>query len=140
MTFRTAAACLAVSAALVTAPLASASARDHWHHGGDGGGVIFGLGAAVGALAVGIVTLPFAIIGGAANALAGPTYAPAPAYAPGPAYAPAPAYGNAPQPGYGPPPVAYYPPPPAYTRPQVVYYPPPGYGYPPPPGYYYPAR
>ncbi len=108
MRFRTAIAAALVSAAFIAAPLAPASAHDHW--GRRGGGLIFGLGAAVGALAVGaatIVSAPFV-------ALAGPP-APRGVYV---------------APGYAPPPVAYYPPP--------AYYPAyPAYAYAPPPGAYY---
>jgi hypothetical protein len=138
MTLKTATAGFVVSVALVAAPLASASAHDHWRHDG-GGGLIFGLGAAVGALAVGIVTLPFAIIAGVTQP--SPAYAPAPAYgyAPQPAYRPAPAYGYAPAPGYAPT-QAYAPPPVYYRPPPVAYYPPPVAYYPPPPGYYDPNR
>lgn len=131
MSFKAAAAGFAVSIALVAAPLATASAHDHWRHG-DGGGLLFGLGAAVGALAVGVATIVTAPI----EILAGPPpqrtyYAPAPAYG----YAPPPAY--APQPTYYRPPVAYAPPP-TYYRPPA-YAPPPGYAYAPPPVVYYPA-
>jgi hypothetical protein len=87
MTFKTATAIALITAGLIAAPLASASADDGRH-------LAFGLGAAVGAVAAGVL----GIITAPLNALAGP--APAPAYyAPPPyAYGPPGYYG----PGYAP--------------------------------------
>jgi len=111
MKFKSATAIALVSAALIAAPLAPASANDGRH-------ALFGLGAAVGVLAF-ILTAPF-------NAVAGP--GPRAYDAPRAAYYPPPT-------AYYPPPPAYYPPPMAY------YPPPPGYAYAPPPGYSaYPPR
>jgi hypothetical protein len=120
------------TAAMIAAPLAPASAHgwDHrgWGHGG--GGLLFGVGAAVGAVAGAAVTLataPFQMVG--AMAAPGPAYA-VPEY-PGPqpmAY-PAPvAYGYAPA-YYAPQPVAVVGYPGYYGRPHFVragYY---GYGH-----------
>jgi hypothetical protein len=96
MSVRTGIAIALVSAGMIAAPMAPASADDGRH-------LAFGLGAAVGALAL-ILTSPF-------RAVAAP--APAPVYAAPPA-----AY-------YPPPPVAYYAPP-AYVyapAPRYYYYP-----------------
>jgi len=101
----------AVVAAMVAAPLSSASA--HWRHGGP----VRGLFGAVGAVVVGaatIATAPLAIIAGA-----GPReYGGPGAYYGGPGYG-APAYG----PAYGP----YGPPRRFYRRHRYYYGPPPGY-------------
>ena len=97
MSIRTASAIALVSAALVAAPLAPASANDGRH-------AAFGLGAAVGVLAM-IATAPFRAFESAPAPRAyGPPVAYYPAYYPPPAvyYAP-PAYAYAPAPGY------YYP-------------------------------
>jgi hypothetical protein len=127
---------LTAAAMLVASPAAPASARG-WHHG-HGGGLLFGVGAAVGALVVGAATIATAPVRIIADAASGPAYAPAPAYAAAP-----PAY-YAPQPqAYAPQPQAYYPPPQQayYPPPQQAYYPPPQQAYyPPPAAAYYPPR
>jgi hypothetical protein len=90
------------AAALISMPLAPASAHGRHH----GGGLLFGVLALGTAAVVGAATIATAPV----RALAAPVYAPPPAYAP-PAYA------------YAPPPAAYYPPP-AYAPPPAYYYPP----------------
>jgi len=101
-----------VATALAVAPLASAEAGWHGHHGYRHGGCWF-VGCVVGAVvgtAATIAAAPFIVAGAA---LEGPP---------------------PPRP-YGPPPGYYGPPPPqAYYGPRG-YYPPPGYGPPPPQGY-----
>ena len=105
----------AMVAAIVAAPLASASAHCY-RHGCDPVVGLFeatvALVAGVAPLAVDIVTAPIAAVAAAVT--------PPPYYGPPPYYAPAPAY-------Y--PPAAYYPPPgyaaPAYAAPQPAYYAPP---------------
>ena len=92
MTVRTAIAIALVSAGMIAAPMAPASADDGRH-------LAFGLGAAAGALAL-ILTAPF-------RAVAAPP--PAPVYAPPPA-------------AYYPPPVVYYAPPAYVYAPAPRYY------------------
>jgi len=104
-----------VAVALAVAPLASAQAGWHGHHGYYRHGGCWFVGCVVGAVvgtAAAVATAPFVIAG---DALAGPP--PPRPYGPPPGY-------------YGPPP------PPAYYGPRG-YYPPPGYGpgYGPPPAY-----
>ena len=101
-----------VATALAVAPLASAEAGWHGHHGYYRHGGCWFVGCVVGAVvgtAAAIATAPFVVAGAA--------------------------LGDPPPPRpYGPPPGYYGPPPPqAYYGPRG-YYPPPGYG-PPPPGY-----
>jgi len=104
MKFKSVAAVALVTAGLIAAPLTPASANDGRH-------ALFGIGAAVGALAI-LLLAPFGG-GGRSNAPPQQSYAP---------------------------PAAYYPPPVAYYPAPRVYYPPPGYAYGPPPGYYYQQR
>ena len=99
-----------------------------WHGGGHGGGgLLFGIGAAVGALAVGTAMIVTAPINAIASA---PYYSAPPAYysqGPSPAYyqqQPSPAYYQQQQQSY-------------YQQPQPYYQPQPSYYYPPQGGYYY---
>ncbi len=102
-----------VAAALIAAPVSSASAGWRHHHDGRGIGLVGGLiiGAAT------IATLPLAIVAGAAGPPPGRPY-----------------YNGLP-PGYYGPPGGYYGPPQGYYGPPPAYGPPPGY---PPPQYYGP--
>lgn len=119
-----------VAAALVVAPLSTAQAGWHRHHGGGGcwfiGCVV---GAVVGTAAV-VATAPFAL---AADAVAPPR----PYYPPGPP----PGYYRPPPPPYGYyPQRGYYGPPQGYYQQQPGYGPPPQGYRPPPQGYYGPPQ